>query len=130
MNLSDSPPRGGALEDAAGLGQLSRRLGRLLFYGVALSAVLLSIGVLLVALSDPSATIRTPLSSHTLLAWGPALPGIVFILAGLVVLVATPVARVIASLRTFLVQGERDYGTLVAAVLVILGVSALVGWWL
>lgn len=113
--------------DAAALGRLSTQVGKLLRYGVALSALLLAVGVLLAAVGDPSADPLAPLDGPNPSTWGPGLPGLVVIVAGLVALVATPIVRVLASLRTFWASRERDYAMLVAMVLVVMSLSVVAG---
>lgn len=125
-------PRGpgpGTLSSAE-LSRLSDRLGTLLLIGVALAATFLLAGVVVAAAQSggsafsPSSLGPIRFDPSGLAAEGEAGE---LIAVGLVLLVATPVARVLLSLEAFARARETDYVLLLVLVLAILGVSALVG---
>jgi len=90
--------------------QAERRVSQVLFAGVALSAVLLTVGAILGAAgADERFDVITD--------------------AGLILLMATPPMRVIALGLGFLAGGERRQAAIAAAVLLLLLVSALLGVW-
>ena len=107
---------------------LDRTVGRLLTIGTNAAVLLLAIGcVLLFAYRlDP-------------LAGGPPLePGLIiddivhlqpagFIWLGLLVLLATPVMRVVVSLRGFIIRGERTMSIVAALILVVIALSIVLG---
>ena len=107
---------------------LDRTVGRLLTIGTNAAVLLLAIGcVLLFAYRlDP-------------LAGGPPLePGLIiddithlqpagFIWLGLLVLLATPVMRVVVSLRGFIIRGERTMSIVAALILVVIALSIALG---
>ena len=111
------------------LGELSDRLGTLLRVGVLVSAGLLLAGLAAALLapgvspSDLGSTysFRTPADVASL-----GVPGLL-VAAGLLLLVGTPVARVILSLVTFARARETDYAALTALVLLALGAGVAVG---
>ncbi|MDE1819804.1 MAG: DUF1634 domain-containing protein [Euryarchaeota archaeon] len=115
---------------AIDLAQLSERLGRLLAAGVLASAFLLAVGVVVIVVLAPGTGMDGLLSARSRGSWGPASPGVLLIASGIVVLVATPVARVLLAARAFATAGEDDYLGLVLAVLLILTLSVVVGYWL
>lgn len=130
MTGSDLPPRASS-EPLGGteVGRLAEELGRLLQVGVVLAAILLVAGVLLVVASTPGSSPTVPLNVHP----GPfgaslaSSPGLLLIVAGLGVLLATPIARVLLSFQTFIRLEERDYAGVVGVVLVILVLSVVAG---
>lgn len=88
------------------LGPLELKLGRLLFAGVTISAVCLAAGLVL-----------------TLAGWSPAVANVI-LTTGLVILMITPVARVVASLVVYV--RLRDW-FFVATTIVVFGVL-LMAW--
>ena len=107
---------------------LDRTVARLLTIGTNAAVLLLAIGcVLMFAYRlDP-------------LAGGPPLePGLIiddiihlqpagFIWLGLLVLLATPVMRVVVSLRGFIIRGERTMSIVAALILVVIALSIVLG---
>jgi uncharacterized membrane protein len=111
-------------------------LGRLLQAGVVLAAVLVALGGLRYLLEHGSAAPPGRLFSgepvelrqlRGILDGAAAFRGRPLIMAGLLVLIATPVARVGASLVAFLQQRDRIYVLLTAFVLLVLA-AGLMGW--
>jgi uncharacterized membrane protein len=112
--------------DTGAMNRLSIRLSLVLSVGVVLSAILLIIGLILVAVTGPvsSTDLSTAWSGpgHSLgpgsaLAYG-------FLLAGIVVLLIIPLARVGVSSYSFAAGGERDFAILTLFVLIVLAISA------
>ena len=96
------------MTDAPDTGRLERILGVVLRFGAVISTSLLAVGLIL-SLSSPS----VPL--------GPVLMS-----AGLLILMATPVARVVASVIGYAAERDWTFLVLTATVLVILLSSLLV----
>ena len=96
------------MTDAPDTGRLERILGVVLRFGAVISTSLLAVGLIL-SLSSPS----VPL--------GPLLMS-----AGLLILMATPVARVVASVIGYAAERDWTFLVLTATVLVILLGSLLV----
>jgi uncharacterized membrane protein len=102
---------------------LERTVARLITYGTYLSVVLIAIGVVLMAAAG-----RSPLATAPALDPGSFPADAVagrpepFLWLGLVAAIATPSARVVASLLGYLARGERR---MAAISLAILGVIAL-----
>jgi uncharacterized membrane protein len=125
-----SPPSTKAPASSTELSRLSDRLGTLLQVGVVLAALLLAIGVL-GTLTESGAPTLDPANLHpvrptlTSLASGGIFAGLLVV--GLVVLIATPVARVFLSLETFVRGDDGDYVRVLLAVLAILFASVLAG---
>lgn len=112
------------------LSRLSDQVADVLKVGVLVATVFLTVGMGLAAATAPSGASLTP--TFSLRTWGSwsGLPLSELLVAiGLVVLVATPVARVVLSLETFARLGERDYLGVVGFVLVVLLVGIVVGLW-
>lgn len=87
---------------------LERRLGRLLLAGVAISTSLLAVGLLL---------------WMTLGASGPGAP---FLHAGLILLMATPVARVVVSFVEYVRERDWFFAATTFGVLAVLAVTVIV----
>jgi uncharacterized membrane protein len=98
--------RGGPPHEDAG--RLERALGRVLLWGVRISAFLLAVGLALGVGIDPS----SPLSNALLNA-------------GLIVLICTPVVRVLVSFVEYLREGDWLFVFTSLAVLAILTASLL-----
>jgi uncharacterized membrane protein len=107
---------------------LDRRIARLLMIGTYLSVGLLAIGVLLMAVRgvsplDPSPAFvldRVPSDIVALRPEG-------FLWLGLLVALATPLARVAASLLGYLAGGERRMAAISIGILVVVAVGVVVG---
>ncbi len=112
---------------SADIDRLAGQLGRILRYGVSLGALLLTVGGLLVALQASPSDLQRPLDLLDLRPWLGMSPGIELLLAGIAVLVGTPIARVCASVLAFHQARESDYAALVSAVLLVLVASVVVG---
>jgi uncharacterized membrane protein len=135
MALPDgsSPPRPtGRWRDEA----VEATLGRLLQAGVVAAAVLVAIGGLRYLLDHGTAAPPGRLFTGEpanlrqiagIIEGAAAFRGRPLIMAGLLVLIATPVARVGASLVAFLQQGDRIYALMTAFVLLVLA-AGLMGW--
>jgi uncharacterized membrane protein len=115
-------------------------LGHLLRVGVGVSFVLLLGGVLLMLfhhsdyLTDPGAMtqLRTPGAASpagfsTLIADLARLRGRAIMTVGLLVLIATPVARVAVSIVAFLIQRDWRFVCITASVLLVIALSAFLG---
>ena len=107
---------------------LDRTIARLLTWGTYLSVGLLGIGVVLMLASGVSPFDPAP-------AFDPAaIPGQVaslqpvgFLWLGLIVTIATPLARVVASLVGYLAGGERRMALISIAILVVIAVGVVLG---
>jgi uncharacterized membrane protein len=105
---------------------LERSIARLLTIGTYASVALLFVGVVLMLLSGIAPTSVGP-------AFDPAniLPDILalrpagFIWLGLVVVVATPAARVLAALIGYAREGDRAMATVAALILVVIALSLM-----
>ena len=112
--------------------RLDQTIGNLLRWGVALAAAVVRAGgVWYLAVSGGAA------ADYRLFHGGfqgfrrlAALPGPqVVILIGLLILIATPVARVVFSLAAFALEGDRVYMGITAVVLAVLVYGIGYGWW-
>jgi uncharacterized membrane protein len=107
---------------------LDRTVARLLTWGTYLSVGLLAIGVVLMLTSGVSPFDAAP-------AFDPAaIPGQVatlqpvgFLWLGLIVTIATPLARVVASLVGYIAGGERRMAIISVAILVVIAVGVVIG---
>jgi uncharacterized membrane protein len=109
-------------------GDLDRTIGRLLTIGTNVAVLLLAIGCVLLFVYRLNP-----------LAGGPPLePGLIvddithlqpagFMWLGLLVLLATPVMRVVVSLGGFIRRGERTMSIVAALILVVLALSVVLG---
>jgi uncharacterized membrane protein len=108
---------------------LEVRLGRILSVGTWVGVAALVVGVLLMMSSGLS-----PLEPATpMLEPGAILPGIVglepaaWLWVGLIVVIATPILRVIAALLGFLARGEREMGVVAISILIVVAIGVLIG---
>jgi uncharacterized membrane protein len=103
---------------------LDRTIARILTIGTYLSVGLLAIGVALMALNgiSPLAT-APPLDPALLLAQIRAADPVGFLWLGLIVVIATPIARVTASLVGYARDGERAMVLVSIAILVVIATS-------
>ena len=129
---SDSPRPSGRWRDES----VEAVLGRLLQAGVVAAALLVALGGLRYLVdhgaSAPPGRLFTGEPVNLRQIAGIAKGAIAFrgrplIMAGVLVLIATPVARVAASLVAFLQQGDRIYALMTAFVLLVLA-AGLMGW--
>lgn len=137
---------GGAARRADGqeaaTGLVERRIAAVLRGGVLISLALMVAGVALLALTGHTgygqpADPRAPVAAEVAPAWPHTVGGIVagalagrpygLLLAGLLVVIATPVLRVAISAVTFIGQGDRAYALIALAVLAVLVFSFLLG---
>jgi uncharacterized membrane protein len=111
-------------------------LGHLLQAGVVVAALLVALGGLRYLLEHGAAPPPGRLFNGEpanlrqiagIVAGATAFRGRPLIMAGVLVLIATPVARVAASLVAFLQQGDRIYALMTAFVLLVLA-AGLMGW--
>jgi uncharacterized membrane protein len=111
-------------EQRAASADVENVIARLLLGGAVAGIVLLAIGVVLMALNGISPVAETfpAFDPRTLLADLAAFRPEGFLWAGIVILIATPIARVIGELVIYMVRGDR---TLALVALAILGVIAL-----
>lgn len=99
-------------------------IARLLLFGAVIGVVFIAIGVVLMAVNgiNPESTTFPAFDPGTLAADLAAFRTEGFLWAGIVILIATPIARVIGELITFTMRGDR---ILAVVALGILGVIAL-----
>jgi uncharacterized membrane protein len=97
--------------------------------GVLLSAVIIGIGVLGVVLHHGSQTSSLPALDSLAAVWQGIVAGnpLAVIMAGLLVLLATPVLRVAVSVVAFALEGDFRYVAITCMVLLILLVSFALG---
>jgi uncharacterized membrane protein len=100
-------------------------IARVLGSGALVAVILLAVGVgLMVALGvDPEAMTFPALDPARLLGDILALRPDGFLWAGLLVVIATPVARVIGELGGFVMRGDRAMALVAAGILVVIGLS-------
>ncbi len=108
---------------------LEVRLGRILSVGTWVGVAALGVGVVLMMASGVS-----PLEpAFPTLDPGAVLPGILgleasaWLWVGLVVVIATPILRVVAALLGFVARGEREMGAVSVAILVVVAIGVLIG---
>jgi uncharacterized membrane protein len=104
--------------------QVEAVIARLLIAGTLVGVGLLAVGVALMAASgiSPASVAFPPFDAATVASDLAALRPEGFLWAGIVILIATPIARVIGELITFSVRGDR---VMAGVALAILGVVAL-----
>lgn len=115
--------------DGADAGRsLETQIGRLLTVGTYVSVALIAVGVLLMA-----ATGRSPLDVAPALALSRLAADLValhpagFLWLGLLLVLATPTARIVASLIGFLLAGEREMAIVAALILAVIALGVAVG---
>ncbi len=107
---------------------LDRAVARLLTGGAYLSVALLAIGVVLMAVNGISPLADAPaLDVGRIPADIVALKPTGFLWVGLFVTLATPLARVAASLIGYLAGGERRMAVVSIAILIVVGVGVVLG---
>jgi uncharacterized membrane protein len=102
-------------------------IARVLLGGAVAGIVLLAIGVVLMALYGISPVSETfpAFDPRTLLADLAAFRPEGFLWAGIVILIATPIARVIGELVTYMVRGDRILALVALAILGVIALSVL-----
>ena len=101
--------------------------------GVIVSVAVMLIGIAMTLAGHPSAFTSRPADAHFPNTFAAVLNGVrhgdaqAIIMAGLLVLIATPVARVALSVIIFIIARDRLYAKITAAVLAILFISFAVG---
>jgi uncharacterized membrane protein len=126
-DASGGLPPAARVEDPTG-DRLDKSIARILSIGTYAGVALLAAGFLIMVLTG-----RSPLDSHPPVDVGQLpgdlvagrLEGAVFL--GLLVLIATPSARVVASLVGYLRAGERGMVVVSAAILVVVAAGVVVG---
>jgi uncharacterized membrane protein len=110
-------------------GDLDRTIARLLTRGTYLSIGLLAIGVVLMAATGVSPIDGTapPFDLGRIPAEVLALRPSGFLWLGLVAAIATPLARVIASLVGYVRRGERGMAVIAAAITVVVAAAVIAG---
>ncbi|RZI49360.1 DUF1634 domain-containing protein [Lactococcus kimchii] len=109
--------------------QIERNIGKILRVGVFISAVVIIIGILMFVVSGHSGypegiwpdkfnEILTGLVEFRALAW---------LMAGLFLLILTPVLRVVASIISFTKEGDKLYVIITSLVLIILIIAMIIG---
>jgi uncharacterized membrane protein len=107
---------------------LDRTVARLLTGGTYLSVGLLAIGVVLMAITGISPLDDAPaFDPGRIPAEILALQPVGFLWLGLLVIVATPIGRVVVSLIGYLATGERRMALVSVAILVVIGVGVILG---
>ena len=107
---------------------LDRSIARLLIVGTYLSVGLLAIGVaLMVVRGIPPLGSVPPFEPNRIPAEIAGLQPIGFLWLGLIVTLATPLARVVASLVGFVAGGERRMALISVAILVVIAVGVVLG---
>lgn len=136
-----APPHESATIHETNNTHLARRIGGLLRFGVIASLSLVALGTLITFVQHPE-YVRAPEALQQIIDGGPSEPSDTasgpwawlaasgsraVVLAGLLVLIATPVLRVIVSMLVFVRQRDWAYVLLTLAVVVLLTVSFLMG---
>lgn len=105
-------------------GDVEAVIARLLYAGTVAGVAVLAVGVVLMAVNgiSPESTTFPAFDPATLVADLVAMRPEGWLWAGIVVLIATPIARVIGELITFAVRGDR---LMAGVALAVLGVVAL-----
>lgn len=108
--------------------RLDRTVARVLQVGIYLGIGLLAVGVALMVVNgvDPMGPAPAPFSLASLAEAIRSLDPLAFLWTGLIVAIATPVLRVVASLIGFERTGQRRMVLISIAILVVLAVSVLV----
>lgn len=125
--MTTAPTRGSTDVVPQSTGPVELAIGRLLFAGTVFGIGLLLVGVVLMAMSgiDPTRSGSPPFDA------GRVVPDLLrarpegFLWAGIVVLIATPVARVIGELVAFAVRRDRAMALVAMAILGIIGLSVV-----
>lgn len=102
-------------------------IARLLLGGAVVGVALLAVGVVLMAVNgiSPESPTFPPFEPATLLADMVALRPEGFLWAGIVILIATPIARVMGELVTFAMRGDRIMAGVAVAILGVVALSVV-----
>lgn len=102
-------------------------IGRLLLLGAVVGIALVAVGVVLMGLNDidPLAPTFPPFSLAQVVPDILALRAEGFLWAGIAVLIATPIARVVGELVTFAVRRDRIMMGVAAAILAVVALSVI-----
>lgn len=107
---------------------LDRIIARLLIGGTYLSVALLGLGVALMVAQGISPLAAAPTFDPAAIpAQVAALQPVGFLWLGLMVAIATPLARVVASLIGYVAGGERRMALISVAILVVIAVGVAIG---
>lgn len=111
-----------------GVDRIELRIARVLTSGAVVSVVLLGIGVALMITGgiDPGASAFPVFDPGRLLGDLVALRPEGFLYAGIIVVIATPIARVLGELIGFSLRGERVMAVVAVAILAVIALSVLV----
>jgi uncharacterized membrane protein len=103
-------------------------IARLLLAGTIVGVVLLAIGVALMITNgvDPESATFPAFDPGTIVADMAALRPEGFLWAGIVILIATPIARVVGELITFATRGDRAMALVALATLGVVSLSVIV----
>lgn len=114
-------------DQRAASADLEETIARLLMVGTVAGIALLAIGVALMAVNgiSPDAGTFPAFEPGTVVADLVALRPEGFLWAGVVILVATPIARVIGELVTYLVRGDRVLALVALGILGVIGLSVV-----
>ena len=115
-------------EQRAASADVEHVIARLLLGGTVAGIVLLAIGVALMVLNGISPVAETfpAFDPRTLLADLAAFRPEGFLWAGVVIVIATPIARVVGELVTYTVRGDRIMALVALAILVVIALSVAV----
>lgn len=124
-----APPAPGRPEERGVPGRMRGLVSRVLRGGVALAAALLVVGLALLVARGPVAllTAPPPFSLGQLVAGLVAATPSAYLLLGFLVLVLTPVTRVVISVGLFASAGDRTFLALTLFVLAVLVSSVVLG---
>ena len=107
---------------------LDRTIARVLTWGTYFSVGLLALGVVLMTANGVSPLDRAPpFQLDQIPADIASLKPVGFLWLGLLVAIATPLARVVASLVGYVAGGERRMALISVAILVVIGIGVIVG---
>jgi uncharacterized membrane protein len=114
-------------EQRAASADVEQVIARLLLVGTVAGIAMLAIGVALMAVGGISPEVGTfpAFEPGTVVADLLALRPEGFLWAGIVILVATPIARVIGELVTYLVRGDRVLALVALGILGVVGLSVV-----
>ena len=119
---------GGGLPGSDAAARLESLIGRLMVLGVYLAMALIAIGIVLAAMAgiDPLAQgLERPLDPVGIVSGMAALRPEAFLWAGIVLIIAIPIGRVVVAGVGFLATGERRFALISLLVLLVVLVSIL-----